>query len=404
MEFLDAFTDSDFMPHGHCYLWRPGILWLHVSSDVLIAAAYFSIPLALISFVRRRPEFTYAWMLWMFGTFLLLCGATHALQVFTTWVPSYLFEGLVKAATAGVSLATALALWPVVPRAAALPSPAELAAANEELRREIERREGVERELREAQADLERRVEERTRALQAKTAELELSNRELEEFAHVVSHDLKTPLRGMGALVAWIREDAGERLGEGPREHLDLIEQRAERMQALIDGILRYARAGRRAGGTERVDAQAVAQEAVDALPFQEGVSVRVEGELPPVRFGRTPLLQVFQNLLGNAVRHLGRPDGTVTVSAREAGGEVEFAVRDDGVGISERHRERIFKIFRAQPVSAANGSSGVGLAIVKKLVELHGGRVWVEDTPGGGATFRFTAPRAGREGRGAGE
>lgn len=403
MEFFAGLVDSDFMPHGHCYLWRPGILWLHVGSDALIAMAYFSIPLALLSFVRRRPEARYAWLLWMFGAFILLCGATHAVQVVTTWVPSYLFEGLVKAATAGISLATAVALWPVVPRAVALPAPEELEAANAELRREIDRREGVERELREAQAELEQRVTARTAALRAKTVELERSNQELEDFAHVVSHDLKTPLRGMSSLVTWIREDSGERLGEEVTEHLDLLEQRAVRMQDLIDGILRYARAGRGDTCSERVDLHAVAREAIETLPPENGVSVRLEGTLPSVRFGRTPLLQVFQNMLSNAVRHLGRPSGTITISARAAGESVEVAVQDDGVGISPGDRQRIFNIFHAHPASRGGPSAGIGLAIVKKLVELHGGRVWVEDTPGGGATFRFTAPRAEEEAPGDG-
>jgi signal transduction histidine kinase len=162
-------------------------------------------------------------------------------------------------------------------------------------------------------------------------------------------------------------------------------------MSLLVDGVLRYSRAGRRPV-VEPVDAQAVFAEVVDSLGPLPGVSVRAEGTLPVVRSDRTQLAQILQNLIVNAVEHLGKESGEVVVSCREREGGFEFSVRDDGVGIDAPDLERIFRMFYA--VRPERGSSGVGLAIVKKLVEQGGGSVAVESAPGAGAIFRFFVPR----------
>jgi signal transduction histidine kinase len=237
-------------------------------------------------------------------------------------------------------------------------------------------------------------VAERQRALAAsrrQALELARANAELDEFAHVVSHDLKAPLRGVSSLAAWIAEDCKELLQGESREHLRLLEERARRMSRLIDGVLRYSRAGKSAG-VRPVDAQALFAEVVDSLGPLRGVSVRVEGTLPVVRCDRTQLAQILQNLIGNAVEHLGRPSGEVVVACREGERDFEWSVRDDGVGIDAPHRERIFRMFHA--VDPERGGSGVGLAIVKKLVERAGGSVSVESAPGAGSTFRFSIPK----------
>jgi signal transduction histidine kinase len=232
-------------------------------------------------------------------------------------------------------------------------------------------------------------------ALEGQATELARSNAELDEFAHVVSHDLKAPLRGISSLASWIAEDCEKILPADSREHLALLEERAGRMGGLIDGVLRYSRAGREPAALERLDSRAVAEEVVDSLEPSSGVSVRIEGRLPVLLYNRTQLTQVFQNLIQNAVQHLGRPSGEVVVSCSERPGDFEFRVRDDGVGIAEARFERIFRMFHA--VNADGGPGGVGLAIVKKIVEMHGGSVGVESTLGRGTTFRFTIPKAPR-------
>lgn len=241
-------------------------------------------------------------------------------------------------------------------------------------------------------------VSERRRALDGiarQASELARSNAELDEFARVVSHDLKAPLRGISSLAAWIVEDCRDVLRVESREYLSLLDERARRMIRLIDGVLSYSRVGRTRAAFERVDSRAVAEEVVDSLELLRGIAVRIEGTLPVVRYNRTQLTQIFQNLIQNAVQHLGRPAGEVVVSCRKGAEEFEFSVRDDGVGIPERHLERVFQMFHV--VDPEGETTGVGLAIVRKIVEMHGGSVSVTSTSGRGTTFRFSIPKQSR-------
>src|SRR5258707_736703 len=143
-EFLSKLFTSDFMPHGMCYLWRPDMLWLHATTDSLIALAYFSIPLSLAHFVRKRKDLPFNWIFVMFAIFILGCGSTHIMEVWTLWNGTYRLSGLIKAITAAASIATAIAMFPLIPKALALPSPAELQQANRRLREEIVERLRVE--------------------------------------------------------------------------------------------------------------------------------------------------------------------------------------------------------------------------------------------------------------------
>jgi signal transduction histidine kinase len=229
--------------------------------------------------------------------------------------------------------------------------------------------------------------------VQAKHVQLERTNRELDEFAHVVSHDLKAPLRGIISLSTWIAEDCADLLPKESQEHLQLLAQRTRRMSELIDGILRYSRAGRARSPAEPVDVGELVRDVVDSLASPPSIHVRVRTPLPIVHYDRTQLRQVFQNLLANAIQHLGRPTGEVVVSCREEPGAFEFSVSDDGVGIEQRHFERIFRIF--QSLDPAAPTAGIGLAIVKKIVEKNGGSVGVNSPPGAGARFRFSVLKA---------
>lgn len=148
------FEPSAFSPHGFCLLWEPGLIWLHALSDVGIGLAYFSIPLALVHFVRRRPDLEFGWILWLFASFILACGTTHFLAVVTLWVPLYWLDGAVKMVTALVSVATAILLWPLLPQALALPSPTAMRLVNEELSHQIEERDRQAAMLHEREAQL----------------------------------------------------------------------------------------------------------------------------------------------------------------------------------------------------------------------------------------------------------
>ncbi|MEA5580177.1 PAS domain S-box protein [Nodularia harveyana UHCC-0300] len=151
MEFLDIFFSREFIPHGHCYLWKPGLVWLHVISDSLIAIAYYSIPMMLVYFVRKRQDVPFVGILLMFSTFIIACGTTHLMNVWTLWFPTYWLSGLIKAITAFVSVLTAIELLPLIPKALALPSPAQLEAANCQLAKEIAERKRTEEILRESE-------------------------------------------------------------------------------------------------------------------------------------------------------------------------------------------------------------------------------------------------------------
>lgn len=152
MEFLNNFfSTSQFIPHGHCYLWKPGLVWLHLISDVLTGFAYYSIPVMLVYFVRKRRDVPFDWMFLMFGAFIVACGTTHLMDVWTLWYPTYWLSGLLKAITAFVSVLTAIELMPLIPQALALPSPAQLEAANYQLAKEIAERIRAEEVLRESE-------------------------------------------------------------------------------------------------------------------------------------------------------------------------------------------------------------------------------------------------------------
>jgi signal transduction histidine kinase len=247
----------------------------------------------------------------------------------------------------------------------------------------------AERTLRQLNETLEERVAERT-------VELQRSNRELDRFAYIASHDLKSPLRAIDNLSAWIEEDAAAVLSPTSQAHLAKLRSRIARLENLLDDLLLYSRAGRRRHAPEWVNTELLVHSIVELLAPPPGMQVLIEGELPTVRCERPPFETVLRNLIENAVKHHHQGDqGVIVVSAFHRGDMIEFRVRDNGPGIDPQYHERIFEVFQTlRPRDEVEGS-GMGLAIVKKTVESAGGRVWVESTRGAGATFCFTWPPA---------
>lgn len=224
--------------------------------------------------------------------------------------------------------------------------------------------------------------------------ELRGINQELNEFAYVVSHDLKAPLRGIASLASWLQADHGSKLDEEGREHLAMLQGRVQRMNALIDGVLQYSRAGRLREDTVELSISELARETLEVLNIPPGIEVAIPTDLPKLRAERTRLFQIFQNLLGNAVKHMGRAEGKVELLARDAATHWQFTVRDNGPGIEPRHHQRIFQLFQTLGRNDTADSTGIGLAIVKRNVEMSGGKVWVESAPGRGSSFHFTLPK----------
>ncbi len=241
------------------------------------------------------------------------------------------------------------------------------------------------------------RLEEKIAELARLTQELERSNRELDQFAYVASHDLKAPLRGIANLTQWIEEDLGEHVTGESRQHMDLLRGRVHRMESLIEGILAYSRAGRVREPIEEVDVTALVRETGELLKGATGGDVAIETDLPTLWTERVPLQQVFINLIGNALKHADRDDPRVVIRADPDPVGVRFSVMDNGPGIPPQYHERIWQIFQTLAPRDKVEGTGIGLSLVRKLAEARGGAAWVESTPPDGSTFYFTWPQDAR-------
>ena len=230
-----------------------------------------------------------------------------------------------------------------------------------------------------------------------KQAEESLRRRieELDQFAYVTSHDLKAPLRGIANLSRWIEEDLDGVAAVPPEVagQFDLLRGRVNRMEAMIEAILQYSRIDRAEAPSQTVDVKALLTEVIDLLSPPTRIAVSMDDRMPTLHTPRLRLYQVFQNLLSNAIKHHDKPSGQIHVGAKIAGDWVEFSVRDDGPGIAPKFQERIWVIFQTLEARDKVENTGVGLALVKKIVEGQGGTVSVESEEGQGATFKFTWP-----------
>ncbi len=229
--------------------------------------------------------------------------------------------------------------------------------------------------------------------IQRRQEELERSNRDLDQFAYVASHDLKAPLRAISTLAGWIEEDLEDSLSDESRQQMRLLRSRVARMDALIEGVLRYSRVGRMETGEELVDVGGLIRELVELQALPDGFSVVIAPNLPVFRTKRLRLGQVFSNLINNAVKYHDRLEGQITVWSEQQHEFYEFIVEDDGPGIAPEHHERIFVMFQTLQPRDEVESTGLGLALVKKLVEEEGGTIVLESDIGKGARFRFTWP-----------
>ncbi|MGB3137908.1 MAG: PAS domain-containing protein [Nodosilinea sp.] len=697
VEYWQSLLTGSYIPHGHCYLWQPGLVWLHLLSDALVTLSYWIIAAALVYFILRRPDVPFKSLFWLFAAFIAACGASHLLAVWTLWFPTYWVSGSVKAVTALISLYTALELVPRLPLALALPNATQLMDMNLALQDEIGDRKRIAARLRTAELEvrqlnqtLEDRVERRTAQLeearqqieilleqerrdratlqQAKdelqdvaerlnlalsavqmgtwdwyldkdihiwspqtsrimglepgaapqttqvwaervhpddlpaiearvneaiatqgefagqyrmrwpdatwhwvsaygrvvniqdgqsqrmvgvmqdvtttkqselllqdsearfravfeqaavgmarldlqghwiqvnqklcdilgyrpedlidhsfqnityrddkhqdeyyyqrlitgqqascqfekrylrkdgtplwslvtisvesgvnrspsaliaiveniedskaareelihradelastnlvlahtAAMLERRNAELDQFAYVASHDLKAPLRAIANLADWISEDLGDQVPPENRRQLELLHSRVQRMEALINGLLEYSRVGRRQRSIVAIDLSAMLIDVVDSLAPPGSFSVDVPANMPTIYSYKTALSQVFANLINNGVKHHHRDQGTVRVTWRDQGEWLEFAVADDGPGIAPQYHDKIFAIFQTLKARDDFESTGVGLAIVKKIVEAENGHIWLTSTVGEGTAFYFTWP-----------
>lgn len=225
-------------------------------------------------------------------------------------------------------------------------------------------------------------------------AALEKRNQELDQFAYVASHDLKAPLRAIANLSHWIEEDLSDILTEDTQHQMNLLRGRVHRMEALINGLLQYSRVGRLETPKVTVSVATLLADVIDLLAPPETFTIEIEPNMPTLVTHRLPLEQVFSNLLSNAIKHHPRTDGKVQISVQDKGSLYEFAVADDGSGIAPQYHEKVFGIFQTLEARDKTENTGIGLAIVKKIVEGQGGTICLESQEGQGATFRFTWPK----------
>ncbi len=416
-----------YEPREFCMYYEPSVIGLHLVSDAAIAAAYYSIPLALIYFVHRRRDLSFSWIYVCFALFILACGTTHVMNIVALWYAPYRLDALVKFGTALVSVGTAVMLWPLIPKALSIPSPDALTRVNEDLRREVATRSAAEESLREVHSQLERRVAERTAELQAANAQLqaeiaarsaaeqarqdllvreqqaradaERASRTKDEFLATLSHELRTPL---GAISGWVNLLRQGGSSEDLQEGLRVIDRNTRVQTQLVEDLLDMSRivSGKLRLDVQEVDLQrviGVAMETVAPSAAAKGVELQriLDPKSPPVSGDPARLQQVIWNLLSNAIRFTPR-GGRVRVQLERVNSHLELSVCDNGCGIAPDLLPHVFERFRQGDSSTTrqHGGLGLGLAIARHLVELHGGSIRAESAgEGSGATFLVCLP-----------
>lgn len=256
----------------------------------------------------------------------------------------------------------------------------------QDLNREVAVRKAAEQELHSLNETLEHHIANRT-------AEANRRAQYLEQFAYVTSHDLKAPLRAVSNLAGWIEEDLADKLDDASREQLALLRDRVRRMHNLIEGLLEYSRVGRTSGSEKAVDTGELVNEVIDSLSPPKEFKIKVQGEMPTLHVDRLQLGQVFANLISNALKHHGGEKGKIRIACESYPDGCEFSVCDDGQGIDAKYHDKVFMMFQTLASGDFENSTGIGLALVKKIVEENGGTIRLKSKPGEGACFYFTWP-----------
>jgi len=234
---------------------------------------------------------------------------------------------------------------------------------------------------------------ENIKSLEAYTINLMKKNKELDQFAYITSHDLKSPLRGINNLTEWIQEDMGEKLSEESNKYFNMLRGRVHRMEALINSILQYSRAGKTVENQERLSSKTLVYEVLETQELPANISILVDNELPQVTANKRDLTEVFNVFISNAINHNTSDEPILNISYQRNGGKITFCIADNGPGIAEEFHEKIFTIFQTLERRDEVENIGAGLAIGKKIIEDYGGKVWVKSELGKGANFYFDWP-----------
>jgi signal transduction histidine kinase/ActR/RegA family two-component response regulator len=424
-------SEDNFMPHGMCYLWQPGVLGLHVVSDTLITLAYFAISFTLAYFVYKRKDLQFNWMFICFAAFIVACGATHLMEVWVIWHPTYWLSGSIKALTAMASVPTAVLLVNLIPQALKLPSPSALRNSNAELEREIAERKRAESAMRRLNAQLEDRVAERTSELEAANRILRQTQlsamqherlRALGQMASGIAHDINNAL-SPAALYSRLLLERDANLSEEAREYLVDIRRSVEDVMHTVARLTDFYRAREPQFLPVHVQLDRVLQQVVDLtharwhdMPQERGIVVNIQmsvgADLPQILGVESEIRDALMNLILNAVDAM--PEGgtlalTCTVApptnqrneseeSRESGQHaqarpptrVRVDVCDTGVGMTQETQRKCL-----QPFFTTKGErgTGLGLAMVYGMVQRHRGEIEIQSEPCKGTTVSLIFP-----------
>jgi len=394
-----------YLPHGVCYAWQPGLIQLHLVSDVLIGLAYLAIPVALVHFIRARADIPFNWMFLLFGLFIVACGATHWMEVWTLWNPTYWVSGAVKAVTAAASVTTAILLFTLIPKAVALPSIAQLGAAKAALEREVAQRRDAEAALEDARRELEQRVEARTSELRVANALLERQRTEIAHadrakgnFLAILSHELRNPVHAIRMSARVVRTHA---LDPACESAANAIERQVAKLSTLLEELLDVVSLSRKAGlrmaasDVRRAVDGAIETTRADMYARRQGVVLEAGNGPFTAMLDVNRFEQAVTNLLGNASKY--SPEGSrIDVAIAFESGSIVIRVRDVGIGITDDEMPLLFELFGRG--SGARGASddglGIGLYIAHEIVTAHGGTIAARSGGRGhGSEFTIALP-----------
>jgi signal transduction histidine kinase/CheY-like chemotaxis protein len=368
---------ENFLPHGYCYLWNPKLVWLHVSSDVLIWLSYITISGTLLYLERKlRKDIPFQWVYLAFGAFIVACGFTHFMEIVVLWNPVYWLAGAVKVVTAIASVGTAIALPFLVPNVITMVQSAKLS-------------------------------DERRRNLEVTNRELEIRNRELEratelkgQFLANMSHELRTPLTSIIGFSDLLADGTHGPLTDKQQRFSDHIRISGRHLLSLINEVLDMSKidAGHLALHLQVLQVSDVLAEVLSSIrPMAEKkrlLLIANSAEQLSVYADKTRFREILDNLLSNAIKFTPA-GGTVKIDTALEESFVRISIVDSGMGISPEDQAAVFDEFRqvGKPLKRSREGTGLGLAITKRLVEGHGGRIWLESQPGKGSRFSFTLP-----------
>jgi signal transduction histidine kinase len=386
MDLLKPFFDGSYEPHGYCLLWNPGLIWTHVVSDLLIAAAYFSIPLALISLIRRRKDLEFSGVFVLFAVFILACGMTHVLSVWNLWHGDYGVEAVVKAITAAASVPTALIMWPLIPRALAIPSPTQLQTANADLATMVAERDTA---LDQVRAEAAQRQRAEDALVQSKKIEA------LGQLTGGIAHDFNNLLQAIAGNLELI---AGKPHDQAKVERWSgNALQAVERGKRLTGQLLTFSRSQRIEARI--IDAASLVSGMDDLLRHSVGTNIELAiAATPgtcPVETDATQLELAILNLVVNARDAM--PDGGRIDIAVECGSEqVAIRVTDHGVGMSPEIAERALEPFFT--TKGPGQGTGLGLSMAYGVAQAAGGALTIDSEEGRGTTVSIVLPMTGQE------